>query len=121
MARLQLSAVECNYQVIDRQLKEQFIHWLNDMYKKLFPNITNEQLAATKNIKVQLWMYNQTTITQLGMCTLLVEHKNNKKKCRFLVVPRNGQVLLGMSDTDTLNIININIDSIGAKDARDSE
>ena len=33
----------------------------------------------------------------------------------------NGQALLGMSDTDVLNIIDINIDSIGAKDARDSE
>ena len=31
MGRLQLSAVECNYQEIERQLKEQFIHGLNDM------------------------------------------------------------------------------------------
>ena len=55
------------------------------------------------------------------MCTVVVEHKNNKKKCRFFVVPRNGQVLLGMPDTDALHIINISIDSIGAKDARVSE
>ena len=31
MGRLQLSSVECNYQEIDRQWKEQFIHGLNDM------------------------------------------------------------------------------------------
>ena len=33
----------------------------------------------------------------------------------------NGQVLLGMPDTDLLNIIKINIDSIGAEDVTDSE
>ena len=30
MRRLRLMAVECNYQELDRKLKEQFIHWLND-------------------------------------------------------------------------------------------
>ena len=30
MGRLRLTAVECNYNGIDRQLKEQFIHWHND-------------------------------------------------------------------------------------------
>ena len=30
MGRLCIAAVECNYQEIDRQLKEQFIHGLND-------------------------------------------------------------------------------------------
>ena len=30
MGRLQLPAVECNYKEPDRQLKEQFIHSLND-------------------------------------------------------------------------------------------
>ena len=55
------------------------------------------------------------------MFTVIVEHKNNKEKCRFFVVPRNGQALLGMPDTDVLNIIKINIDSIGAEDAGDSK
>ena len=36
------------------------------MYRKLFPNITNEKLSATKNKNVILKMYNKTTITQLG-------------------------------------------------------
>ena len=30
MGRLQISAMECNYQELDRQLKEQFVHSLND-------------------------------------------------------------------------------------------
>ena len=32
MGRLCIAAVECNYQQVDRQLKEQFIHGLNDRY-----------------------------------------------------------------------------------------
>ena len=36
-------------------------------------------------------------------------------------MPGNGQVLFGMPDTDVLNIIKINIDSIDAEDARDSK
>ena len=55
------------------------------------------------------------------MCTVELEHKNNKKKCIFFVVPRNGQALLGMPDTDMLNIIKINIDSIGTEDASNSD
>ena len=91
------------------------------MYKKLFPNIRNEQLAKTKNKNVLLKAYNKTTITQLGVCTVIVEHKNNKKKCRFFVVPWNGQALLGMPDTDALNTIKINIDSIGDENASNSK
>ena len=30
MGRLCIAAVECNYQEVDGQLKEQFIHGLND-------------------------------------------------------------------------------------------
>ena len=46
----------------------------------------------------------------------------NKKKSKFFfVVPGNGQTLLGMPDTDTFNIIYINIHSICAEDTRDSE
>ena len=40
---------------------------------------------------------------------------------KFSVVPGNGQVLLAMPDTDMLNIININIQSIGVEDAGDSK
>ena len=30
MGRLQLSAIECNYKELNRQLKEQFMHGIND-------------------------------------------------------------------------------------------
>ena len=32
IGRLHMAVVECNYQEVDRQLKEQFIHGLNDKY-----------------------------------------------------------------------------------------
>ena len=59
-------------------------------------------------------MYNKTVISQLGMCTVIINYKDNTKKCEFFVVPRNGQVLLGMPDIAALNMINVNIDSIEA-------
>ena len=91
------------------------------IYKKLFPKITNEQLVATENKNILLKMYNKTTVTQLDAYTVEVEHKNNKKKCRFFVVPRNGQVLLCMPDTDVLNTIKINIYAIGAEQTGGSD
>ena len=60
-------------------------------------------------------MYNKTTITQLGTFAVEIEHNNKHKMCKFFVVPGNGQVLLGMPDIDTLNIIKINIHSIGTE------
>ena len=45
MGRLCVAAVECNYQEVDRQLKEQFIHGLND--KNMLEEIIKE-LTATK-------------------------------------------------------------------------
>ena len=43
---------------------------------------------------------------------VIIDYKDNRKKWEFFVVPRNGQVLLGMPGTAALHIININIDSI---------
>ena len=42
MGRLRLAAVECNYREVDRQLKEQFIHWFNDndMFKEIIWKLT---------------------------------------------------------------------------------
>ena len=44
MGRLRTTAVECNYQKIDRQLKEQFIHRLND------EEILGENVKELKNV-----------------------------------------------------------------------
>ena len=57
-------------------------------------------------------------ITQLGTCAVIIEYKNNKRKCEFFVVPGNGQALLGIPDTAALKIININIDSFNAEDTQ---
>ena len=46
MGRLCIAAIECNYQEIDRQLKEQFIHSLNN--KHMLEEIIKE-LTATNN------------------------------------------------------------------------
>ena len=46
------------------------------------------------------------------MCAVTIKFKNIQKRCVFFVVPDNGQALLGMPDTASLNIINLNIDSI---------
>ena len=46
MGKLQVAAVECNYQEISRQLKEPFIHGLND--KSMLEEIIKE-LATTRN------------------------------------------------------------------------
>ena len=46
MGRLCVAAVECNYQEVDRQLKEQFIHCFND--KHMLEEIIKE-LTATNN------------------------------------------------------------------------
>ena len=54
------------------------------IYKKLFPKITNEQLAATKNNNIQFKTYNKPTITQLGTWIAELEHKSNKRKLDFL-------------------------------------
>ena len=65
MGRLWLSAIECNYKEIDRQLKEQFIHGLNDteMLEEIIKELTkiheNEEITSedvlswVKRVKVQ--------------------------------------------------------------------
>ena len=45
--------------------------------------VTNKQLATTKNKHILLKMYNKTTLTWVGTCIVVIEHKNNKKKCKF--------------------------------------
>ena len=54
------------------------------IFKKLFPRVTEAEL--TKNIKnhIKLKIYNKTVINQLGMCVVIINYKDNKKKCEFL-------------------------------------
>ena len=75
---------------------------------------------VTKNGNILLKLYNKTTITKLGTCTVEVEHKNNRKKCECFVVPRNRQALLDMPCIDAINIMKININAIGSQQTRGS-
>ena len=83
------------------------------IFKKLFPKVTEAELAKTINNHIKLKCIT-TVIAQLGMCVVFINYKDNKKKCEFFVVPGNGHALLGIADTAVLNIINVNIDSIEA-------
>ena len=84
------------------------------VFKKLFPRITEAEIKKTTKRHIKLKTYNKTVIMQLGTCVVTINYRDNKKKCEFFVVPRNGQMLLGMADTAAPKIINVNIDSIQA-------
>ena len=79
MGRLHVAAVECNYQEVNRQLKEQFIHGLNN--KGMFEEIIKE-LTATKSYDcitsegVLAWAKRvETQRTQATMLNMLTEKK----------------------------------------------
>ena len=84
------------------------------IFKRLFPSFTEAKCKKTIKRHIKLKTYNKTVITQLVTCVVTIDFKDNKKRYEFFVVPRNGQVLLGMPDTAALKIININIDAIQA-------
>ena len=78
MGRLCVATVECNYREVDRQLKEQFIHGLNDrcMLEEIIKELTatNDDvqntsegiLAWAKRVEVQrAWATVLSTITKL--------------------------------------------------------
>ena len=69
------------------------------IFKKLFKDATDEMLSKSIMSNIRLCTYNNTNITQLWMCAVLIKFKNVKKHCIFFVVPENGQALLGMPDT----------------------
>ena len=47
MGRLHVAAAECNFREIDQQLKEQFIHGLND--KVMFDEVIRELTAKSND------------------------------------------------------------------------
>ena len=58
MGRLRIAVAECNYKEIDRQLKEQFIHGLND--KAMLDEVVRELMEKnssehTNSDDVLLW------------------------------------------------------------------
>ena len=51
MGRLWVASVECNYQEVDRQLKEQFIHGLND--KSILEEIIKEMTTGKNDDSIK--------------------------------------------------------------------
>ena len=78
------------------------------IFRAWFTKDTKEQLAATKTISILQQTYNKSTVPQLGICHVTINHKKKKKLFQFFVVPRNGQALLSMPDIETLDIYTIN-------------
>ena len=56
------------------------------IFKKLFPRVTETELAKPFKNHIKLKTYNKTVIAQLGMCIVTINYKDNKKKCEFFVV-----------------------------------
>ena len=46
------------------------------IFKKLFKNMSEEQLKGSIKSNVKLKTYNGTHITQLGTCTVIIKFKN---------------------------------------------
>ena len=77
-----------------------------DIFTKLFPSTTMDQLMATKDA-TKLRTHNHIPITQLSRCRVDIENNDTCKMCIFFVVPGNREALLGMPDIELLSIINI--------------
>ena len=95
---------------IDMGSKGKIMPW--HIFKRLFKNSTEDELKNTIKGHIKLKFYNKTVITQLGTCMVMINYKNIKKEVCVFVVPSNSQGLLGMLDTASLKIININIQAV---------
>ena len=70
---------------------------------------------ATKNNGIVLKTYKKTIIPQSATCGVTIYQKNKEKFCRFFMVSRNGQALLGMPDTETLEVLTIKCNTTDMK------
>ena len=86
---------------------------LGEFFKQ-FSNANMTQLAKTIDIGMKLYAYNNTEIKQLGVCELLVEYREHCKICQFYVVDFSTDIL-GMHDSESLGLITIHFDCIGAE------
>ena len=85
---------------------------------KHFPNANMTQLAKTIDPSTKLYAYNNTEIKQLGVCELLVEHRECCQICQFYVVDF-PTAILGIHDSESLRLITVHFDYIGAGISRD--
>ena len=86
---------------------------------KHFPDANMNQLAKTLDSSTKLYAYNNTEIKQLGICELLVEYRDRHKICQFYVVDFPS-VILGIHDSESLRLITIHFDCIGAETSQTS-
>ena len=63
-----------------------------NIFTKLFPSATTDQLAATKD-PTKMRKYNHTTTTQLGRCKVEIENKTNTK-IHFLCSSRKRRSII---------------------------
>ena len=55
------------------------------IFKRLFKDITEDELKKTIKGHFKLRTYNKTVIIQLGTCAVMINFKNIKKSCVFFV------------------------------------
>ena len=66
---------------IDTGSKGNIMLW--HIFKKLFKNITEDELKKIIKGHIKLRTYNKTIIMQLGTCVVAINFKNIKKRCVF--------------------------------------
>ena len=81
---------------------------------KHFPEANLNALAKTIYPHTKLYAYSNIEIKQLGVCELMVEYKTNRKICEFYVVDF-PTAILGIHDSESLNLITVHSDSIEAE------
>ena len=48
------------------------------IFKKSFPRVSEAELAKTIKSHIKLKTYNKTVLTQLGMCVVIINYRDNK-------------------------------------------
>ena len=87
---------------------------------KHFPDANMNQLAKTRDPNTTLYAYNNTEITQLGICELLVEYRDHHKICQFYVVDF-PTAIIGISDSKSLKLVTVHFNSVDAEMSQVSE
>ena len=94
VGRLRIAAAECNYKEIDRQLKEQFIHGLNN--KAMLDEVVRELMAKNSSKQmnsedVLLWVRQiKAQRAQAAILSDLTEAQN-LTKLNWFKNPRTGE------------------------------
>ena len=81
------------------------------MFVRLFPKMSLETLQKTLESGVTLFTYNNTPIKQFGTCSVRISFKGKQIICKFYVIELNTEVI-GIHDSETLGLVNINFDVI---------